>query len=526
MKKSLLFALLMVLIAPFAMYAQEWNYVNSFTATTGRQHAVVYDGEFIYTAAWGKSSTVVSMFYKYDMSGNLLEEFDVPGVSNSDNYSRDLTYDGQYFYGCDAHSGTIWCYDLHNKTLVSSNCINTNLNELGTCTYDPTEDAFWVGERATGSSPNLHLNLKLVGRNGQVIKTATAANLGGHTVHGTGYFVDNNGGQHILLFAVEGFTAHVFDYNIDTDSMTPNYIFDFSSTPGWGPASSAGGAYIGVVDGTQYFFGDVDKSPNLIGIYALGAYTPVVPTPPEGDIFFDFEDGIMRWNTIDADGDGFDWEMRAIYAVPGNTHCVTSASFDDWTQTVLFPENYLVTPYKLDCEQITFKAQAQDNLHPNEHFGVAVSTTTGASAEDFEIVWEADLTSKIVGDWYDYNIDLRDYQGQDIYVAIVHFNCTNQFSINIDDIMLHRVFDPTFDVAENSASMVTVYPNPASEKVMVESNVTVNQYEIYNVAGEVIISMPVNEKSFEINVNELPAGTYLIKMVSDGMVQTRRFVRR
>lgn len=104
MKKTLFIALLMVLMAPFAMNAQDWNnLVTSFVCSTGRQHAVVYDGEFIYTAAWGKSSTVLSMFYKYDLEGNLLDEFDVTGVGNSDNYMRDMTYDGQYVYGCDAH---------------------------------------------------------------------------------------------------------------------------------------------------------------------------------------------------------------------------------------------------------------------------------------------------------------------------------------------------------------------------------------------------------------------------------------
>ena len=72
---------------------------------------------------------------------------------------------------------------------------------------------------------------------------------------------------------------------------------------------------------------------------------------------------------------------------------------------------------------------------------MAVSTTDGAVAEDFEIVWEADLAAKTAGAWYNFNVDLRAYQGQDIYVAIIHFNCTNQFSINVDDIMLYRVYD-------------------------------------------------------------------------------------
>ena len=277
MKKHLFLILALAFATPIAMQAQAsrdmWDFINSFACSTGRQHGVVYDGEYIYTSAWGKSSTVLSMFYKYDLEGNLIEEFDVPGVTNSDDFLRDMTFDGEYFYGCDAHSGKIWCYDLHNKTLVGQ--INTSLNELGTCTYDPDHDAFWVGERATGSTPNLLLDLKLVDRNGTVISTATAHNLGGHTVHGTGRFVDEDGTPHLYLFAVEGFTAHVFDYNIEDDSMDPNYIFDFASTPGWSYACSAGGAYIGECNGSICFFGDVDKAPTS------SASMPWVNTRPQ-----------------------------------------------------------------------------------------------------------------------------------------------------------------------------------------------------------------------------------------------------
>ena len=522
MKKTLL--LVASLFIMVAANAQDWNFVNSFSCSTGRQHAVAFDGENIYTAVWSKSSTVFSMFFKYDLEGNLLDEFDVAGVNNSDNYMRDMTFDGTYFYGCDAHTGTIWCYDLHNKTLVTSNCINTNLSELGTCTYDPDHDAFWVGERATGSSPNLMLNLKLVSRNGAVIQSATAHSLGGHTVHGTGYFVDEDGGHHLLLNAVEGFTDHVFDYNIDTDVLSTSY-FDFSVTPGWGAACSAGGAYVGTVDGTQYFFGDVDKSPNLIGIYALGEYTPVVPTPPEGDILFDFNDGIMHMNALDGDGDGYNWEMRQNWGNTENPFSVTSASVDisEWP---LFPENYLVTPYKLDCEQVVFIASVQDITHPNEHLGVAVSTTVGDDPDAFTIVWDVDMTTKEAGSWHQFNVDLRAYQGQDIYVAIVHYNCTDQFMVNVDDVLLVRQYDPTWGISEGAMVTCHVFPNPASEFLMVESDDTVNHYEIYNIVGEMLMSKPVDEKRFNVNVSELPAGTYLIKLASEGMVKTQRFVKK
>lgn len=525
MKKILILFLAIAFAMPIAIQAQAsrdmWDFINSFACSTGRQHGVVCDGEYIYTSAWGKSSTVLSMFYKYDLEGNLIEEFDVPGVTNSDNFLRDMTYDGEYFYGCDAHSGKIWCYDLHNQTLVGQ--INTSLNELGTCTYDPDHDAFWVGERAAGSSPNLLLDLKLVDRNGTIISTATTHNLGGHTVHGTGRFVDEDGTPHLYLFAVEGFTAHVFDYNIEDDSMDPNYIFDFASTPGWGYACSAGGAYIGEYNGSICFFGDVDKSPNLIGIYALGEYTPPTPpTPPEGDLFFDFNDGIMQWTTIDADGDGFCWEMRQNWGNPENPFSVTSAS-QSTTYGALTPENYLVSPYKLDCEEITFIACAQDAQYPTEHFGVAVSTTGNTDANDFTIVWEDDMTAKAAGSWHYCDVDLRDYQGQDIYVAIVHFNCTDQFMLNIDNVTLYRTYDA---VGDNTTVELSVYPNPATDRLQVESSAQIEYYEMYDITGALLRRAVVGQNSFTLDLEALPTGSYLLKTTSEGIVKTQRFVKR
>ena len=504
MKKHLFLLLVIACAMPCAIQAQQntrmWDFVNSFSCSTGRQHGVVYDGEYIFTSAWGKSSTVLSMFYKYDLDGNLIEEFDVPGVNNSDNFLRDMTYDGQYVYGCDAHTGTIWCYDLRNKALVGQ--INTSLNELGTCTYDPDFDAFWVGERATGNSPNLRLDLKLVDRNGSIIRTATAHNLGGHTVHGTGYFTDEDGMHHLYLFAVEGFTAHVFDYDIDDDTMNPNYIFDFSSTPGWGAASSAGGAFIGECNSSIYFFGDVDRSPNLIGIYALGDYIPTPPTPPEGNIFFDFNDGIMQWTTIDGDDDGYNWQMRRNWGSTENPYSVTSASYDDLNETPLFPKNYLVSPYKLDCEEITFIACAQDATHPAEHFGVAVSTESNTDPNDFTIVWETDMTAKAAGEWHHYDVDLRAYQGQDIYVAIVHFDCTNQFMLNIDDVMLYRTYD---GLADNVTTMLPVYPNPSNGDVVIEGT---GKLIVTNALGQLMLTRDIENQT----TLTLPVGLYFVSL--------------
>ena len=38
------------------------------------------------------------------------------------------------------------------------------------------------------------------------------------------------------------------------------------------------------------------------------------------------------------------------------------------------------------------------------------------------------------GNWYEYSVDLSSYAGQAGYVAIRHFNCTDMFLLNVDDI--------------------------------------------------------------------------------------------
>ena len=189
---------------------------------------------------------------------------------------------------------------------------------------------------------------------------------------------------------------------------------------------------------------------------------------------------------------------------------------------ICFPDNYLVTPYKLDCEQITFIACAQDESRPAEHFGIAIATEDNSSSEDFVMIWEETMTAKSAGNWHSYNIDLREYQGQDIYVAIVHFNCMNQFYLNVDDIVLHRVYDPTVGIAENTISLVSVYPNPTTDVVMVNSDNTVNFYEIYNVSGTMIRREEAGARTFSVDMRELPAGVYFLKMNGE----TKRIVKK
>ena len=169
---------------------------------------------------------------------------------------------------------------------------------------------------------------------------------------------------------------------------------------------------------------------------------------PGDEFSFDFEDGTLNgWTTIDADNDNYTWQNSIEIMAPGSGHnssvaCATSMS---WIfGVILTPDNYLVTEnrYKIDeTSKLRFWVCAQDASAPNDHYGVAVSMGGNTNPEEFITIWEETLTAKSggtrdQGQWYEKVVDLSDYAGQEIYIALRHFNCTDQFYINVDDISL------------------------------------------------------------------------------------------
>ncbi len=168
-----------------------------------------------------------------------------------------------------------------------------------------------------------------------------------------------------------------------------------------------------------------------------------------GDEFsFDFDDGTLNgWVTLDVDNDNYTWQNSIEIMAPGSGHnystaCVTSMS---WIfGVILTPDNYLVTAnkYKIDeTSKLRFWVCAQDVMAPAEHYGVAVSLANNDKPEDFITIWEETLTAKSgntreQGQWYEKVVDLSDYAGQEIYIALRHFNCSDEFYINVDDISL------------------------------------------------------------------------------------------
>ena len=147
------------------------------------------------------------------------------------------------------------------------------------------------------------------------------------------------------------------------------------------------------------------------------------------------EDGMDGWTTIDADGDGHNWifqntEEETPHCNPYDGVClVYSESYDDDTGA-LTPDNWLVSPQVPLGGEFKFWAVGQDASYCEEHFAVFVSTGGNTDPADFVQVSDEFVASD---NYEQFTIDLSDFTGEG-YIAIRHFNVTDMFMLNIDNI--------------------------------------------------------------------------------------------
>ena len=235
----------------------------------------------------------------------MIEGFEISGCGTL----RGMTYDGEYFYGV-ANASTIYCVDLANHTLVST--ISSAYGAMRGITYDPERDGFWVIGNWSG-------NLTLIDRTGAIQITGPAPT----DASDLAYYKDPDGVEHVFCF--NNGTNDVDDYNIATNTIT-TAVFNFSSCPGYDGGSS-GGCTVGTYNDKTCFIGDIQQSPNLIGIYELDASAPVPPIPPttegilgvvlfrDGEYVDFFPAGTTSYTdyTANEDGGEYTYTIRVVY---------------------------------------------------------------------------------------------------------------------------------------------------------------------------------------------------------------------
>ena len=153
------------------------------------------------------------------------------------------------------------------------------------------------------------------------------------------------------------------------------------------------------------------------------------------DRLWDFEDNeqLSDFTFVDADGDGRGWTWgNSQMKAHSGSGVMYSASYDN-SAGALTPDNWIITPKVKLGGQVSFWACSQETHanYANEKFQVYVyEGDEWTSTDDFVAI--SDIYTTTV-DYQQIVADLSEYEGYG-YIAIRHFNCTDQFWLNIDDL--------------------------------------------------------------------------------------------
>ena len=159
------------------------------------------------------------------------------------------------------------------------------------------------------------------------------------------------------------------------------------------------------------------------------------------DKVFYFEETFLQsipttWQILDKDGDGYCWEFYKRGACSDSYLSAAGA---------LTPENYLISPkISLGKRQqilLEFTLETGSKSYSEEQYRVIVSESpiTLDNCRDATVVQDWKMLDSSYYDGVTDTVDLTEYAGKEIYLGIVHGNCTDQKFIWLYNLVVYGI---------------------------------------------------------------------------------------
>ncbi len=84
----------------------------------------------------------------------------------------------------------------------------------------------------------------------------------------------------------------------------------------------------------------------------------------------------------------------------------------------------------------------------------------------------------------------------------------------------------TTGIKEQTSSRFAIYPNPASDKITVETSATSskNILTVLNIHGQQLLSRPITGPKTQLDISGLSAGMYFLRLIGDTSFTTGKFI--
>jgi hypothetical protein len=257
--------------------------------------------------------------------------------------------------------------------------------------------------------------------------------------------------------------------------------------------------------------GDVDPAndTSMAYIYSGAATIPF-------SMGFEPSDDLTGWMLSDMNMDGYSWGIyigakyahsgTGFAAYPYNVDGLTAA--DDWLFTKCI---YLLAG---NSYQLKFYYRALLNIYP-EAMNVNIGQTNSAIGMTTQLV---DLTS-ITDTTYPVSNTLFAVPISGAYY--VGFHCKS--AANMDYLLLDDIsIDLVTNVAENKVPEISIYPNPATNMVTVNSSEKISHLKVLDVLGNVVYEEDAGQNTVQLNTSDYSKGIYFVVVNTEKQNFTRK----
>jgi hypothetical protein len=186
-----------------------------------------------------------------------------------------------------------------------------------------------------------------------------------------------------------------------------------------------------------------------------------------------------------------------------------------------------------DCQGIDFNAAIDASSFTHMHVDVYIDETdfvgkvfnlkfVRAGGEALEVNFNSASSPSLVGGTWisiDVAVDLS------AFTDLKQFGITNNNKNNswYDNLYFYKA--ATLGVSDNELLDVSMYPNPASDRLNISASNTIKNASIFNILGKKVMSLEINKNSESIDVSSLASGIYLIKYQLDNATGTAKFIK-
>ncbi len=436
------------------------------------------------TATWTDLSPTLSGGSWNDVSSGELDISDFAG---------ETVYIAFKYTGTDSDGKTWQIDDLSvyqgstepSLTITSPEDGSTLYTQTVSVTFDVQN--FQVGDNSSGTDDGYVVYTLDDGAETDLYSTddfeLTDLSLSEHTLEM--WLVDNNG------LSLDPAVTYSVTFTIDETVDATIYEIQYTTaegddgtypSPAEGKAVNTSGIVTAVDEGTAYFIQDGAGAWNGIYVYDMNAVTQGDEVALTGEVVEYF--GLTQLTNISA----FEVVSNGNTLPEATTVSTADANTEDYESVLVKVEN----------------AECTDADTENNYGMWTVDDGSGA------LLIDDDLFAFVPTAGTNYNVT---------GVGFYSYSAAKILPRSADDI------EEATSVGEITATAVKLYPNPANDVLFISSDAKLSKVEVFNLLGQNVMSKTINSKQSELNISDLDAGMYLIKVYGENGVQTQRFLK-